>query len=126
MRRRFLLLRHHVGRRTGRHGRRAGAPAGYVVHTYADVTKLTPLSPEVIRNQATINIGTIGHVDHGKTTLLDAMTPMSPGRQETYLLTSLRSTRFHLLEKLDSIKPEVKTLPLRSTAPDVPAPLEFG
>ena len=26
-----------------------------------DVTKLTPLSPEIIARQATINIGTIGH-----------------------------------------------------------------
>ena len=28
--------------------------------------ELTPLTPEVISRQATINIGTIGHVDHGK------------------------------------------------------------
>ena len=28
-----------------------------------DITKLTPISPEVISRQATINIGTIGHVD---------------------------------------------------------------
>lgn len=30
-----------------------------------DVTTLTPLTPEVIARQATINIGTIGHVAHG-------------------------------------------------------------
>ncbi|WVZ10430.1 hypothetical protein V8G54_014960, partial [Vigna mungo] len=34
-----------------------------------DVTKLHPLSPEVISRQATINIGTIGHVAHGKSTV---------------------------------------------------------
>lgn len=38
-----------------------------------DVTKLTPLSPEVISRQATINIGTIGHVAHGKSTVVKAI-----------------------------------------------------
>lgn len=35
--------------------------------------QLTPLSPEVIGRQATINIGTIGHVAHGKSTLVKAL-----------------------------------------------------
>ncbi|KAL4377671.1 hypothetical protein GQ457_02G020740 [Hibiscus cannabinus] len=34
-----------------------------------DVTKLHPLSPEVISQQATINIGIIGHLAHGKSTV---------------------------------------------------------
>lgn len=38
-----------------------------------DVTKLTPLTPEVISRQATINIGTIGHVAHGKSTLVKGL-----------------------------------------------------
>uniref|UniRef100_A0A8C3H8I3 protein-synthesizing GTPase n=2 Tax=Emydidae TaxID=8476 RepID=A0A8C3H8I3_CHRPI len=38
-----------------------------------NVTKLTPLSPEVISRQATINIGTIGHVAHGKSTVVKAI-----------------------------------------------------
>jgi len=38
-----------------------------------DPTKLTPLSPEVISRQATINIGTIGHVAHGKSTVVRAV-----------------------------------------------------
>ncbi|KAG5571078.1 hypothetical protein H5410_060844 [Solanum commersonii] len=38
-----------------------------------DVTKLHPLSPEVISRQPTINIGLIGHVAHGKTTLVRAI-----------------------------------------------------
>jgi len=38
-----------------------------------DVAQLTPLSPEVIGRQATINIGTIGHVAHGKSTLVKAI-----------------------------------------------------
>lgn len=34
---------------------------------------LTPLSPEIINRQATINIGTIGHVAHGKSTVVRAI-----------------------------------------------------
>lgn len=34
---------------------------------------LNPLSPEVISKQATINIGTIGHVAHGKSTVVKAI-----------------------------------------------------
>ncbi|KMU85998.1 eukaryotic translation initiation factor 2 gamma [Coccidioides immitis H538.4] len=35
-----------------------------------DLSKLTPISPEIIARQATINIGTIGHVAHGKSTVV--------------------------------------------------------
>lgn len=38
-----------------------------------DVAKLTPLTEEVISRQATINIGTIGHVAHGKSTVVKAI-----------------------------------------------------
>jgi translation initiation factor 2 subunit 3 len=38
-----------------------------------DLTTLTPLSPEIIARQATINIGTIGHVAHGKSTVVKAI-----------------------------------------------------
>ena len=38
-----------------------------------DPSTLTPLSPEVISRQATINIGTIGHVAHGKSTVVKAV-----------------------------------------------------
>ncbi|XP_070258883.1 eukaryotic translation initiation factor 2 subunit 3-like isoform X2 [Myotis yumanensis] len=41
--------------------------------TNLDVTKLTPLSKEVISRQATINIGTIGHVAHGKSTVVKSI-----------------------------------------------------
>lgn len=37
------------------------------------VNELTPLSPEIIARQATINIGTIGHVAHGKSTVVKAI-----------------------------------------------------
>ena len=38
-----------------------------------DLTKLNALSPEVISKQATINIGTIGHVAHGKSSTVRAI-----------------------------------------------------
>ena len=38
--------------------------------TLSDPTKISPLTPEIMSRQATINIGTIGHVAHGKTTLV--------------------------------------------------------
>uniref|UniRef100_A0A7S0BQD3 protein-synthesizing GTPase n=1 Tax=Rhodosorus marinus TaxID=101924 RepID=A0A7S0BQD3_9RHOD len=38
-----------------------------------EVDKLTPLTAEVISRQATINCGTIGHVAHGKSTLVKAL-----------------------------------------------------
>jgi len=38
-----------------------------------DPAVLTPLSPEVISRQATINIGTIGHVAHGKSTVVKSI-----------------------------------------------------
>lgn len=38
-----------------------------------DFSELNPLSPEIINRQATINIGTIGHVAHGKSTVVRAI-----------------------------------------------------
>jgi translation initiation factor 2 subunit 3 len=38
-----------------------------------NLSTLTPLSPEIISRQATINIGTIGHVAHGKSTVVKAI-----------------------------------------------------
>jgi translation initiation factor 2 subunit 3 len=38
-----------------------------------DFSTLSPLSPEIIARQATINIGTIGHVAHGKSTVVKAI-----------------------------------------------------
>ena len=39
-----------------------------------DLDKMTPLSQDVISRQATINIGTIGHVAHGKSTVVRGLT----------------------------------------------------
>eukprot|EP01071_Lankesteria_metandrocarpae_P007189 Lankesteria_metandrocarpae@DN4610_c0_g1_i4.p3 len=38
-----------------------------------DVSTLTPITPQVVSRQATINIGTIGHVAHGKSTVVRAI-----------------------------------------------------
>lgn len=50
-----------------------------------DVKKLHPLSPEVISRQATINIGTIGHVAHGKSTAVAAMSGVQTVRFKSEL-----------------------------------------
>ncbi|KAK6531989.1 eukaryotic translation initiation factor 2 subunit gamma [Orbilia ellipsospora] len=41
--------------------------------TTINFTELDPLTPEIIARQATINIGTIGHVAHGKSTVVKAI-----------------------------------------------------
>jgi len=38
-----------------------------------EVPKLNPLTPEIISRQATMNVGTIGHVAHGKSTVVRSL-----------------------------------------------------
>ena len=38
-----------------------------------DLMKISPISREIMNHQATLNIGTIGHVAHGKSTLVKAL-----------------------------------------------------
>ncbi|CAI7586503.1 unnamed protein product [Penicillium bialowiezense] len=45
-----------------------------------DLSKLTPLTPEIIARQATQNIGTIGHVAHGKSTVVKAISEVQTVR----------------------------------------------
>ncbi|WFD31537.1 eukaryotic translation initiation factor 2 subunit gamma [Malassezia sp. CBS 17886] len=54
-----------------------------------DAGKLSPLSPEVIRNQATINIGTIGHVAHGKSTVVKAISGVQTVRFKNELVRNI-------------------------------------
>lgn len=54
-----------------------------------DVTKLTPLTPEVISRQATINIGTIGHVAHGKSTLVKGISGVQTVKFKTELIRNI-------------------------------------
>lgn len=44
------------------------------VQQYDQIPTLTPDSRFVISRQATLNIGTIGHVAHGKSTVVRAIT----------------------------------------------------
>jgi translation initiation factor 2 subunit 3 len=59
--------------------------AGLAVQDLAtlDVKALTPLTPNVISRQATINIGTIGHVAHGKSTVVKAISGVQTVRFKT-------------------------------------------
>ena len=50
--------------------------------TVDDPSKITPLTPEIMSRQATMNIGTIGHVAHGKTTLVRAITGIQTTRHK--------------------------------------------
>lgn len=59
------------------------------VFKFQDVSKLTPLTPEVISRQATINIGTIGHVAHGKTTVVRAISTVHTIRHKTELIRNI-------------------------------------
>merc|ERR1712086_1198030 len=49
------------------------------------VGNLTPLTPEVISRQATINIGTIGHVAHGKSTVVKGISSVQTVRFKSEL-----------------------------------------
>jgi hypothetical protein len=53
--------------------------------TLPDVESLHPLHPQIIPSQATINIGTIGHVAHGKSTLVRAISGVQTVRFKTEL-----------------------------------------
>jgi len=48
-----------------------------------NIAELTPLSPIVMHRQATINIGTIGHVAHGKSTVVKAISGVQTVRFKT-------------------------------------------
>lgn len=50
-----------------------------------DFSTLNPLSPEIIQRQATINIGTIGHVAHGKSTVVKAISGVQTVRFKSEL-----------------------------------------
>src|SRR3569832_2333462 len=57
--------------------------------TLLDVKTLTPLTFEVISRQATINIGTIGHVAHGKSTVVKAISGVQTVRFKNELIRNI-------------------------------------
>eukprot|EP00520_Triparma_pacifica_P006679 CAMPEP_0118654704 /NCGR_PEP_ID=MMETSP0785-20121206/12534_1 /TAXON_ID=91992 /ORGANISM="Bolidomonas pacifica, Strain CCMP 1866" /LENGTH=455 /DNA_ID=CAMNT_0006547387 /DNA_START=164 /DNA_END=1528 /DNA_ORIENTATION=+ len=54
-----------------------------------DPKTLTPLSPEVISRQATINVGTIGHVAHGKSTVVKAISGVQTVRFKNEMVRNI-------------------------------------
>ncbi|KAK0389612.1 hypothetical protein NLU13_3187 [Sarocladium strictum] len=54
-----------------------------------DVGSLSPLTPEIIARQATINIGTIGHVAHGKSTVVKAISGVQTVRFKNELIRNI-------------------------------------
>lgn len=50
-----------------------------------NINELSPLSPVIMAHQATINIGTIGHVAHGKSTVVKAISGVQTVRFKTEL-----------------------------------------
>ena len=54
-----------------------------------DIGSLTPLTAEIIARQATINIGTIGHVAHGKSTLVKAVSGVQTVRFKNELVRNI-------------------------------------
>ena len=54
-----------------------------------DISTLTPLTPEIIARKATINIGTIGHVAHGKSTVVKAISGVQTVRFKNELIRNI-------------------------------------
>lgn len=60
-----------------------------------NLEEINPLTPEIISRQATQNIGTIGHVAHGKSTLVLAVSGVSVSKNTRTLFNiSDRNTPF--------------------------------
>ena len=57
--------------------------------TTLDPSRLTALTPDVISRQATINIGTIGHVAHGKSTVVKAISGVKTIRFKNELIRNI-------------------------------------
>jgi translation initiation factor 2 subunit 3 len=70
---------------------RSVVPSGLAVQDLSalDPERLTALTPEVISRQATINIGTIGHVAHGKSTLVKAISGVKTIRFKNELIRNI-------------------------------------
>ncbi|CAM1295479.1 eif2s3 (predicted) [Pycnogonum litorale] len=71
-----------------------GTPLGQPHLSKQDLSKLkveelTPLTPEVISRQATVNIGTIGHVAHGKSTVVKAISGVQTVRFKNELMRNI-------------------------------------
>eukprot|EP01059_Diplonema_ambulator_P017416 TRINITY_DN29428_c0_g1_i1.p1 TRINITY_DN29428_c0_g1~~TRINITY_DN29428_c0_g1_i1.p1 ORF type:complete len:469 (+),score=137.57 TRINITY_DN29428_c0_g1_i1:64-1470(+) len=86
-----------------------------------DVTKLTPLTPEVISRQATINIGTIGHVAHGKSTVVKAISGVKTVKFKREMVNNITIKLGYANAKIFQIPDHPRPscyVPAPSSAPD--------
>ena len=67
------------------------------------------MAEKIWRNKPHVNIGTIGHVDHGKTTLTAAITKVSTSKAMLISLITLTSIR---LQKRESVVSQLTQLTL--------------
>ncbi|EWM27044.1 eukaryotic translation initiation factor 2 subunit 3 [Nannochloropsis gaditana] len=89
-----------------------------------DPSTLTPLTPEVISKQATINIGTIGHVAHGKSTVVKAISGVNTVRTKPELERNITIKLGYANAKIYKCDPAEEGVPGNyrakgSSAPDV-------
>lgn len=95
-----------------------------------NIKELTPLTPEVISRQATINIGTIGHVAHGKSTLVKAISGVQTVRFKNELERNITiklgyaNAKIYKCDSADVARPQCYTS-RGSSHPDV-FPCEFS
>jgi len=86
-----------------------------------DTSTLTPLTHEVISRQATINIGTIGHVAHGKSTVVKAISGVATqrflGELERNITIKLGYANGKIFKCPKCPRPDCFT-PMGSAAPD--------
>jgi translation initiation factor 2 subunit 3 len=93
-----------------------------------DVSKLHPLSPEVISRQATMNVGTIGHVAHGKSTVVKGLSGIHTIRfkQEKERNITIKlgyaNAKVYKCDRADMKSPDCYTSFGSSTADVVPCP----
>ncbi|OQS07835.1 eukaryotic translation initiation factor 2 subunit 3 [Thraustotheca clavata] len=85
-----------------------------------DPKTLTPLTPEVISRQATINIGTIGHVAHGKSTVVKAISGVQTVRFKNELERNITIKLGYANAKIyrsepQVVKPDDTTTPANTT-----------
>eukprot|EP00043_Microstomoeca_roanoka_P008741 m.83956 g.83956 ORF g.83956 m.83956 type:complete len:474 (-) comp14369_c1_seq1:86-1507(-) len=99
-------------------------PDGLVIQDLnsLDVNKLNPLSPQIISRQATINIGTIGHVAHGKSTLVKAISTVQTVRFKNELRRNITIKLGYANAKLyrcNKCPPLMKYRSFGSSHPDI-------
>merc|ERR1719410_1554938 len=91
-----------------------------------DPSKLTALSAEVISRQATINIGTIGHVAHGKSTVVKSISGVQTVRFKTELERNITIKLGYANAKLYKGDPLPENEVNKKDSEDVPVHSQLG